>query len=95
MGPFVLGPLETGSFVSFCNTTYFNRYGHCFDVLRLNPKKNGVWDPVPELTITSPYVHSRVDSITYTMSNAITEPTLTLCQSRLYPPSQGLRIWPL
>jgi hypothetical protein len=25
-------------------------------------EKHGVWDPMPELTITSPYVHSRVDS---------------------------------
>jgi len=31
------------------------------------PKKNvGVWDLMPELTITSPYVDSRVDSNTST-----------------------------
>jgi hypothetical protein len=38
--------------------------------------KHGVWAPMPELTITSPYVHSpRVDSNTLTMSWA------ALCQS--------------
>ncbi len=41
---------------------------------------------MPELTITSPYVHSRVDSNTFTMGNPMPEPTLTLCQSQLYPP---------
>ncbi len=30
-------------------------------------EKHGVWDPLPELTINSPYVHSRVDSNTFTM----------------------------
>ncbi len=35
--------------------------------------------------ITSPYVHSRVDSNTFTMGNPMPESTLTLCQSRLYP----------
>ncbi len=34
-------------------------------------EKNGVWDPKPELTITSPYVYSRVDSNTFTMDNLI------------------------
>ncbi len=42
-------------------------------------EKHGVWDPMPELTITSPYVHSRVDSNTFTMGNPIPESTLTLC----------------
>jgi hypothetical protein len=43
---------------------------------------------MPELTITSPYVHSRVDSDAFTMDigNPMPESTLTLCQSRLYPP---------
>jgi hypothetical protein len=27
-------------------------------------EKHGMWDPMPELTITSPYVDSRVDSST-------------------------------
>jgi hypothetical protein len=51
-----------------------------------------------ELTITSPYVHSRVDSNTFTMSNPMPESTLTLCQSRPYPPVRdlgfGLRVRP-
>jgi hypothetical protein len=41
-------------------------------------EKHCEWDPMRELTITSPYVHSRVDSSTFTMA--------TLCQSRPYPP---------
>jgi hypothetical protein len=48
-------------------------------------EKHCVWEPMPELNITSPYVHSRVDSITFTMGNPMPESTLTLCQSRLYP----------
>ncbi len=43
---------------------------------------------MPELTITSPYVHSSADSKnTFTMGlgNPMSESTLTLCQSRLYP----------
>jgi hypothetical protein len=63
--------------------------------LRLNPKKTWCMGPMPELTITSPYIDSRVDYNTFTMGNPIPESTLTLCQSRLYPPSQGLRIWHL
>jgi hypothetical protein len=31
-------------------------------------------------------MHSRVDSNTFTMGNPMPESTLTLCQSRLYPP---------
>jgi hypothetical protein len=53
-------------------------------------EKRGLWDPMPELTITSPYVHSRVDSNTFTMGNAMPESTLTLCQSRLYHFGFGL-----
>ncbi len=34
---------------------------------------------MPKLTITSPYVHSRVDSNTFTMGNPMPESTLTLC----------------
>jgi hypothetical protein len=36
--------------------------------------------------MTSPYVHSKIDSNTFTMGNPIPESTLTPCQSRLYPP---------
>jgi hypothetical protein len=54
---------------------------------RIQRKTWSVWDPMPELTITSPYVHSRVDSNTFTMGlgNPVPESTLTVCQSRLYP----------
>jgi hypothetical protein len=50
-------------------------------------EKHGVEDPMPVLTITSPYVHSRVNSNTFTMGNPM--------QSRPMPestlsPSQGL-----
>jgi hypothetical protein len=58
-------------------------------------RKHGLWDPMPQLTITSLYVHSRVDSHTFTMGNPMPESTLTLCQSRRYSPSQGLWIWHL
>jgi hypothetical protein len=49
-------------------------------------RKHGVWDPMPELTINSHCVHSRLGSNTFTMGNPMPESTLTLCQSRLYPP---------
>jgi hypothetical protein len=70
-------------------------------------EKHGVWDPPkPELNITSPYVHSRVDYNTFTMGigqpyarvdlNPMPESILTLCQSLLYPPVRdfgfGLRL---
>jgi hypothetical protein len=48
--------------------------------------KHDVWDPMMELTISSPYVNSRVDSNTFTMGNPMPESTLS--------PSQGLWIWP-
>jgi hypothetical protein len=35
--------------------------------------------------LPSPYLHSRVDSNTFTMGNPVQESTLTLRQSRLYP----------
>ncbi len=34
-------------------------------------EKRGVWDLMPDLTITSPYVHSRVDSNTFIMGNRV------------------------
>jgi hypothetical protein len=39
-----------------------------------------------ELPITSSYVHSRFDFNTFTMGNHVPESTLTLSQSRHYPP---------
>jgi hypothetical protein len=51
---------------------------------------------MPELTITSSNVRSIVDSNTFIMGNPMPESTLTLCQSRLYPPVRdfgfGLRV---
>jgi hypothetical protein len=39
---------------------------------RPNPKKkHGAWGLVSELTITSPYVHSRVDYNTFSMGNPL------------------------
>ncbi len=59
-------------------------------------EKHGVWDPMPELTKTCPYVHSRVDSNTFTMANP-TPWWPILWQGRLYPPVRdlgfGLRVW--
>jgi hypothetical protein len=46
-----------------------------------------------DTTIISPYVHARGDSNTFTMGNPMPESTLTLCQSRLYPPVRGLGLW--
>ncbi len=47
------------------------------------------------LNIASPYVHSRVDSNTFTMGNPMPESTLSLCQSRLFPPVRefGFGFW--
>ncbi len=59
-------------------------------------EKHGVWDPMPELTITSPYVHSRVDSNTFTMVNQpYARVDLNPTAESTLSPSQGLRIWPL
>jgi hypothetical protein len=45
---------------------------------------------MPELTITSPYVHLRVDFSTFTRVE------LTLCHAEsALSPSQGLWMWPL
>ncbi len=50
-----------------------------FSTQRKLATSNSIWDPMPELTITSPYAHSRVESNTYT-------PWATLCQCRLFSP---------
>jgi hypothetical protein len=47
-------------------------------------EKHSVWYPMPELTITLPYVHSKVDFNTVTMGNPMPV-DLNLCQSRLFP----------
>ncbi len=45
-------------------------------------------NPMPGLTITSPYVHSRVDSNTFAMGNPMPESALSSSQG-------GFLIWPL
>jgi hypothetical protein len=55
-------------------------------ILMPNPKKNMMYGTLCR-TITSPYVHSRIDSNTFTMCNPMPVSTLF--------PSQRLRIWPL
>jgi hypothetical protein len=58
--------------------------------MRKNPKKNMVYgNPMPELIITSPYVHSRVDSNTFCYP--LSESTVTICKRRLYPPARDFR----
>ncbi len=54
-------------------------------LLLLPKERHGVWNKMPELTITSPYIHSRVDFKIFTVGNSLPESTLALCQSRLYP----------
>jgi hypothetical protein len=59
-------------------------------------EKHGVWDPMPGVTITSLYVHSRVDSNTFTKGNPYARVDLNLiCQSRLYSPVRdfGFGLW--
>ncbi len=43
---------------------YFKKNPGFFPTLK---EKHGVWDPMPELTISSPHFHSRVDSNTFAM----------------------------
>jgi hypothetical protein len=49
---------------------------------------------MPELTITSSYVHSRVDSNTLTMGNPVLGSTVNSMLESTLSLSQGLRIWP-
>ncbi len=67
------------------------------DFLRPNPKKNMViWDPRQKLTIASPYVHSRVDTNTFTMGNQpCARVDLNPMSELTLSPSQGLCIWTL
>jgi hypothetical protein len=66
--------------------------------LRPNPKKNMVYMgpyAVDDYNLTLCQLQYRVDSNTFTLGNPMPESTLILRQSRLYPPSQVLWIWPL
>jgi hypothetical protein len=49
--------------------------------------KHNVWDTMPELTITSPYVDSRVDSHTCIMGNPKPESTSTFARVDFIPQS--------
>ncbi len=68
-----VGGCWEGKYQDYCNV--------CAARSRIQ-RKHGVWDPMPDLTIISPYVHSRVDSNTFTMGNPMPVSTLSLCQSR-------------
>ncbi len=57
-------------------------------------EKHGILDPMPELTITSRYVDSRVGSNTFNMGNPIPVDRNPMPESTLSP-GQGLRFWPL
>ncbi len=70
------------------------KYDATYSAEAESKEKHRVWDPMPELTITSPYVHSRVDSNTFTMGNPMPELIITLARELTLSPSQGLRIWP-
>ncbi len=83
-------PPQLHFFTIFCHTLYSVHSSEA-------KEKHGVRNPIPELTITWPYVYSRVDSNTFTMVNPMPESTLTLCQSRLYLTVRdfrfGIRSW--
>jgi hypothetical protein len=64
--------------------------------LRTEPKeKHGVWDPMPELAATSPYVHSRVDSQNIYHGQPYATVEMNPMPVSTLSPSQGLWIWPL
>ncbi len=56
-------------------------YASCIQRLNQSIEKHSEWDPMPKLTVTSPYIGSD----TCNMGNPSQESTLTRCQSRLYP----------
>ncbi len=74
---FLWGPVPTSYYVysqlmanEWDDAFFWPRHRSRCCNLRLNPKKkHGVWDLMPELSITSPYVHARVDSNTFTTGN--------------------------
>ncbi len=58
-------------------------------------EKHGVWDPMQELTIISPYVHSRVDSNTFAMGGQLyARADLNPMPELTFSPRKGLWIWP-
>jgi hypothetical protein len=66
-----------GSFLLYGEQTAGDEQG-VGKVQRPSPKKNMVYGPLmPELTITSPYVHSRVELQNITMGNPMPESNLS------------------
>ncbi len=63
---------------------YKEKHGVCMGPYRM-----------PELTITSPYVHSRVDSIHIYHGQPYSRVDFNPRPEWTISPSQGLRIWPL
>jgi len=53
-------------------------------------EKHDVCYPMPELTISSPYVHSRIDSNTFTMDNPMSESTVTQSLRVDFNPQSGI-----
>jgi hypothetical protein len=66
-------PSNFAIFLTVCGTaqTRISPYKYCTEAE--SKEKHGVWDPMPELTITSPYVYSN----TFTMNNPMPESTLS------------------
>ncbi len=74
------GPLRSKDFsiISSIRVSFQTRFRkECLEAE--SKEKHELWDSIPELTVTSPCVDSRVDSNTC--------PWATRCQSRLYPQS--------
>jgi hypothetical protein len=70
----------------FCSEPLENFVGH---PEAESKEKHGVWDLMPELTITSSYVHPSFDSSTFSMGGqpyARVDLNPMLCFCRLYPP---------
>jgi hypothetical protein len=76
-----------------CNYNFLGTQEHSQKAEADSKEKHGVWNPMPELTITSPYVHSRVDYNTFTMIqpyayvdiNPMPESTLTYARVDFSP----------
>jgi hypothetical protein len=62
-------PLQGEFFNSFLQYFIQHWFNAGIDPEAKSKEKQGVWDPMPELTITSPSVDSRVDSYRCTMDS--------------------------
>ncbi len=106
--------LHTDNIRSFFNfqfqsSSYISLLLFCYGSDAESKEKHGVWDLMPELTITSPQVYSRIDSNTFVYFLGGLECVghsfayvahlpgalgIPMPESTLSP-SQGLWIWPL